>query len=58
MLSRGVNCEDSSEVYPDIYMNVKYYFKWILDNMNWFWVILVLKKFKEQNQCSGKMWDS
>ena len=34
VLSRGVNCEDSSEVYPDIYMNVKFYFKWILDNMS------------------------
>ncbi|CAH1717808.1 unnamed protein product [Chironomus riparius] len=34
VLSRGVNCEESTEIYPDIYMNVKYYFKWILDNMS------------------------
>lgn len=33
LLSRGVKC-NTNGVFPDVYMNIKKYLGWILDNMS------------------------
>ena len=34
VVTGGVRCEDPNQIYPSIYVNVRYFLTWILDNIS------------------------